>query len=131
MAAVFDRLRKSIRHLSIKSASSTLGENYRAYGARMGIPDFDSFITRAEDLLEKALDAVEAGNNPAYKTVALGHGRIGVDYNNGEERGIYNGKGTPLSYYSPKLREDLTPQMREEEVADFLGLSLPRRSRTL
>ncbi len=117
---------ESLRHIGKRwrdsAHPSMMGMNYRSYGPKMGLPDYDAFMQRANAFYDESMTAKEKGDI-RYRFVSLEKDKLGIDFDNGELRGIFTRDGTPLSFFSPKLRENLNPMQREVEVADFLQVS--------
>lgn len=120
--AVLEGFRQLGKRWRDSAHASMLGMNFRSYGPKMGFPDYDAFVQRANLFYDESMSAKEKGDI-RYRFVSLEKGKTGVDFDDGELRGIFTKDGTPLSFFSPKLRENLNTMQRQQEVEDFLQIS--------
>lgn len=119
--AVLETFRQLGKRWRDSAHTSMMGMNFRSYGLKMGLPDYDAFVQRANHFYDESMTAKEKGDI-RYRFVSLEKGKLGIDFDDGELRGIFTKDGTPLSFFSPKLREKLTTIQRQQEVEDFLRL---------
>ncbi len=119
--AVLESFRQLGKKWRDSAHESKMGMNFRSYGPKMGLLDYDAFVQRANSFYDESISAREK-KDARYKFVSLEKDKLGIDFDNGELRGIFTKDGTPLSFYSPKLRENLNAMQRQLELEDFLRI---------
>ncbi len=102
-----------LSRMSTPSENSALGANFRKFGTSFGTYDFDAFLDLSRNFYTEGM----VSRDPLYTLIHMRGNRIAIDYN-GEIRGIFSNKGTPLAFYRPDFRQ-LGYANKGEELAAF------------